>query len=32
MFESIKNRVKFVDYSKVADMYEGLLKANNSKW
>ena len=32
MFEPIKNRVNFIDYAKVADMYEGLLKVNNSKW
>lgn len=32
MFDPIKNRVNFIDYERVATMYEGMTKVNNSKW
>lgn len=32
MFSPIEKRVKFIDYKRVAEMYEGLTKVNNSKW
>ena len=32
MFEAIEKRVKFVNYKRVADMYEGLTKVSNSIW
>lgn len=32
MFAVIEKRVKFIDYKRVADMYEGLTKVNSSIW
>jgi hypothetical protein len=32
MFGAIEKRVKFIDYKRVADMYEGLIKVNCSIW
>lgn len=32
MFDSIRKRVKFLDYGRIAEMYEGLKKVNNSLW
>lgn len=32
MFDPIKDRVNFIDYERVATMYEGMTKVNNSKW
>lgn len=32
MFGAIEKRVKFVDYKRVADMYEGLTKVSSSIW
>ena len=32
MFESIQNRVLFLDYQRVATMYEGLTKIKNVSW
>ena len=32
MFGAIEKRVKFIDYQRVADMYEGLTKVNKSFW
>lgn len=32
MFEPIEKRVKFIDYKRVADMYEGLKKINSLIW
>ena len=32
MFNSIEKRVKFLDYKRVVEMYEGLTKVNNSNW
>jgi len=32
MFGAIEKRVKFIDYKRVADMYEGLTKVSNSIW
>lgn len=32
MFDSIEKRVKFLDYNRVADMYEGLTKINSCSW
>lgn len=32
MFGAIEKRVKFIDYKRVAEMYEGLTKVNNSIW
>ena len=32
MFNSIEKRVKFLDYKRVVEMYEGLTKVNNSIW
>ena len=32
MFASIRDRVKFLDYTRVVEMYEGLTKVMNSNW
>jgi hypothetical protein len=32
MFKAIEKRVKFLDYKRVVDMYEGLKKVNGSIW
>ena len=32
MFGAIEKRVKFIDYKRVAEMYEGLTKVSNSIW
>ena len=32
IFRTIKNRVKFLDYSRVAEMHEGLTKVDNASW
>ena len=32
MFSHIEKRVKFIEYKRVAEMYEGLIKVNNSIW
>lgn len=32
MFENIKKRVKFLEYVKVVEMYEGLIKISNANW
>lgn len=32
MFGAIEERVKFVDYNRVVNMYEGLTKVSNSTW
>ena len=32
IFESIKGRVKFIEYNQVAEMYEGLTKISKSIW
>lgn len=32
IFSPIEKRVKFIDYAKVAEMYEGLIRVSNSKW
>ena len=32
MFGAIEKRVKFIDYKRVADMYEGITKVSNSIW
>lgn len=32
MFRAIEKRVKFIDYQRVADMYEGLTKVNKTFW
>lgn len=32
MFNSIEKRVKFLDYNRVVEMYEGLTKVNHSLW
>ena len=32
IFSSIENRVKFLDYNKVAELHEGLSKVNTSIW
>ena len=32
MFDSIEKRVKYLEYARVADMYEALTKVNNSLW
>lgn len=32
MFDCIEKRVKFLDYNRVAEMYEGMIKVHNSKW
>ncbi len=32
MFKPIEKRVKFLEYARVADMYEALTKVNNSSW
>lgn len=32
IFGAIEKRVKFIDYQRVADMYEGLTKVNKSFW
>ena len=32
MFRAIEKRVKFVDYNRVVNMYEGLTKVNDSIW
>ena len=32
IFESIKGRVKFIEYNQVAEMYEGLTKISKSFW
>ncbi len=32
MFKAIEKRVKFLEYKRVAEMYEGLSKVNNSIW
>lgn len=32
IFDSIENRVKFLEYKKVVEMYEGLTKISNALW
>lgn len=32
MFGAIEKRVKFIDYKRVAEMYEGITKVSNSIW
>lgn len=32
MFDSIAKRVKFLDYSRVVEMYEGMIKISKSSW
>lgn len=32
MFDAIVNRVKFIDYNRVVEMYEGLQKVKNVGW
>ena len=32
MFEAIESRVKFLEYTKVVEMYEGLTKVSNAMW
>ncbi len=32
MFASIQKRVRFIDYNRVAEMYEGLSRVSNVKW
>ena len=32
LFKTIEKHVKFIDYQRVAEMYEGLTKVNNSIW
>lgn len=32
IFDSIKGRVKFIEYNRVAEMYEGLTKISKSFW
>lgn len=32
MFSAIEKRVKFLNYQRIADMYEGMVKVNNSSW
>lgn len=32
MFNAIEKRVKFLDYARVAEMYEGIIRVNKSSW
>lgn len=32
MFSAIEKRVKFIDYQRVSEMYEGMIKVNHSMW
>ena len=32
LFNSIENRVKFLDYNRIVEMYEGLTKVASSRW
>ena len=32
LFNSIENRVKFLDYNRIVEMYEGLTKVASSGW
>ena len=32
MFGAIEKRVKFLEYNRVVDMYEGLTKVSNATW
>jgi hypothetical protein len=32
MFRNIEKRVRFLDYNRVVEMYEGMKKISNSNW